>query len=326
MRGSGESRTYPPQARYDTDMRSRVSLFALLLLISSFALPLVAYAAIPFFGPIVPDAANVCAAGWGMLMVVINNIISLLITLAIVFVAPLMIAYAGFLYVVNPVDPSGISKAKSILTNTVVGIIIALCGWLIVDAIMVVLYNPGADVPGGKIGVWSSLIGSGGILPCVDQKGSLSTDSLNQSITGVSATGITTTGGNVLVNINSAANAYIGASTANAPGTNNGRLACAWAVNQVLTNAGIAPIDGSSVQSMENTLQGGRGTLIDQSTALPGDIVIQAGDSHVGICLNAGCTQVISNSSSNASFTFRSGPDFAPAYNSGPGRVYRVKS
>lgn len=302
-------------------MRSRVPLFALLLLVSSFALPLVAHAAIPFFGPIVPDAANVCAAGWGMLMVVINNIISLLITLAIVFVAPLMIAYSGFLYVVNPVDPSGIAKAKGILTNTVVGIIIALCGWLIVDAIMAVLYNPTAV---GK--TWSQLIGSGGILPCVDQKGSLSTDSLNQSITGVSATGITTTGGNVLVNISSAASAYIGASTANAPGTNNGRLACAWAVNQVLTNAGIAPIDGSSVQSMENTLQGGRGTLIDQSTALPGDIVIQAGDSHVGICLNAGCTQVISNSSSNASFTFRSGPDFAPAYNSGPGRVYRVKN
>ena len=65
-----------------------------LLVAGSLALPLAAQAGgIPFFGPIVPDAINRCAAGWGMLITVINNIISFLITLAIVFVAPLMIAW-----------------------------------------------------------------------------------------------------------------------------------------------------------------------------------------------------------------------------------------
>jgi len=167
-------------------MRSRVPLFTLLFAVGLFALPVAAHAAIPFFGPIIPDATNQCAAGWGMLITVINNIISFLITIAIVFVAPLMIAYSGFLYVVNPVDPSGISKAKGILTHTIVGIVIALAGWMIVDAIMAVLYNPSAAG-----GTWSSLITSGGADDCIPLAGSLN-QAAGGNVTGVSA------GGNVV--------------------------------------------------------------------------------------------------------------------------------
>jgi hypothetical protein len=142
-------------------------------------LPLAASAAaIPFLGPIIPNEQitvngvvtnqNVCAAGWGMLITVINNIIRLLITLAIVFVAPLMIAWSGFLFVVNPVNAAGKEQAKKILTNTVVGIVIALAGWLIVDAIMAVLYNP------TTVGqTWSQLVTSGGAPLCIPLAGSL---------------------------------------------------------------------------------------------------------------------------------------------------------
>ena len=61
--------------------------------------------------------------------VVINNIISFSLTIAIVFISPIMIAYSGFLLVVNPVNPGGKNKAKDILLNTVIGIIVALSGW-----------------------------------------------------------------------------------------------------------------------------------------------------------------------------------------------------
>lgn len=176
-------------------MRSRIPLFALLLTAGSFALPLVAHAAIPFFGPIIPAAQNVCPGSWGLLVTVINNIISLLITLAIVFVAPLMIAYSGFLFVVNPVDPSGIAKAKGILQNTVIGIVVALAGWMIVDAIMAVLYNPGVNA--GR--TWSQLITSGGIDPCLPQRGALPGAGLNQApISGVNVTGVGANGGRYL--------------------------------------------------------------------------------------------------------------------------------
>lgn len=167
------------------NMRFRVPLFALLLVAGSFVLPLAAHAAIPFFGPIIPEGLDVCPTGWGAVMIVVNNIISLLLTLAIVFVAPIMIAYAGFLFVVNSVNPTGIDKAKGILLNTVVGIIIALAGWLIVNAVMAVFYKPSA-VGGAS---WWQIVTSSGP-PCLDQKGALPDAGLNQAlVTGVTATG-----------------------------------------------------------------------------------------------------------------------------------------
>jgi len=149
-------------------MRSHTPFLAFFFVVGALVVPATAHAAIPFFGPIIPAAYNVCPASWGLVITVINNIISLLITLGIVFIAPLMIAYSGFLFVVNPVNPSGKEKAKGILRNTIFGIIIALSGWMIVDAIMAVLYNPGAAG-----GTWSSLITSGGIDPCLEVSGSL---------------------------------------------------------------------------------------------------------------------------------------------------------
>jgi len=111
-----------------------------------------------------------------MLIVVINNIISFLLTLAIVFVAPLIIAYAGFLMVVNPTSAGNVSKARSILWNVVEGIVIALAAWLIVDAIMAAFYNANApNNSGGFIGTWSTLVTSGntGDL-CLPQSGTSS--------------------------------------------------------------------------------------------------------------------------------------------------------
>lgn len=182
---------------YDTSMRSRTLLLALVLAVGSLALPLAAHAAIPFFGPVIPPqsitgvlGSDTCAAGFGMLIMVINNIISLLLTVAILFVAPIMIAWSGFLFVVNPVNPSKKEEAKGILLHTVVGIVIALCGWLIVDAIMAVLYKPDTPVNGGTLGVWSQLITSGALGPCIPLAGSLS-QATQQNTAGVSTGGLT---------------------------------------------------------------------------------------------------------------------------------------
>lgn len=155
-------------------MRSRALFSSCFVSVVLLVLPLAAHAAIPFFGPIIPPqsvtgvlGSDVCAAGWGMLIIVINNIISFSITIAIVFVAPIMIAWAGFLYVVNPYDPSGISKAKGILWNTVIGIVVALAGWMIVDAVMAVFYNPAAPLK-----AWSDIINWNGD-ECLIQAGSM---------------------------------------------------------------------------------------------------------------------------------------------------------
>ncbi len=173
-------------------MHRRLALLALLLLVGSFALPHLVYAeTIPFFGPIIPDANNQCAAGWGMLIVVINNIIEFGLTIFIIFVMPIMIAYSGFLFVWNPVNSGGIAQAKSILTNSIVGLVIALAAWMVVDAVMAALYNPNATSTTKN---WVDLITLGGAPDCIIQTSAL--NSLDQSnlqggseVTGVSADG-----------------------------------------------------------------------------------------------------------------------------------------
>lgn len=119
--------------------------------------------------------------------------------------------------------------------------------------------------------------------------------------------------------IAAAAAAYIGTDTSEGPG--GGRVACAWAVNNILKNDGVAPLDGDSVAGMEQALQS-RATYVNTSDAEAGDIIVwKSGSvSHVGICRNAGCSSALSNSSSNASFTNISGSTLMDV----PGRVYHM--
>lgn len=104
-------------------------------------------------------------------------------------------------------------------------------------------------------------------------------------------------------------------------GPDGGNLACAWSVNKILGMAQppVAPIGSNPnyVPSVEEALQGGRGTKIDAADARPGDIVIFPNGHHIGIAM--GNNQVANNSSSRASF---SNMQALP-----PGcRVYRVNS
>jgi hypothetical protein len=112
--------------------------------------------------------------------------------------------------------------------------------------------------------------------------------------------------GDLGVRIGAATQQYIGTDTSSGP--DGGNKACAWAVNNILQGAGIAPVDGASVAEMQRQLQNGRGTLVGTDSNLAstqqGDIVVWKTStmSHVGICENDGCTRVDSNSSANANF------------------------
>lgn len=133
--------------------------------------------------------------------------------------------------------------------------------------------------------------------------------------------------GSIQERIATAANAFKGTST-NVPGTNNGRSACAYAVNEVLKRAGLSPMGGLSVTAMEAALNGGRGQQIPIAQSVAGDLLIVTSGSgnHVGVCISSGCSSVLSNSSSQAAFTWVSGPSFSPSYNAGVGRTYRVNN
>lgn len=168
-------------------MRSRVLFIASLLVVVMLTAPSVTHAGIPFFGPIIPTDNNRCAASWAMLITVINNLISFALTFIIVFIAPIMIAYSGFLFVSNPYNSSGLSKAKSILQSTVVGIVVSLAAWMIVGAFMAVLYDR------GSVGqTWETLIMGGGDL-CLEIAAGL-----NQVEPGVGVSGIDASGQTIL--------------------------------------------------------------------------------------------------------------------------------
>jgi len=178
-------------------MRARPALlFA--LAVAPLALPLVAHATgIPFFGPIVgrPESRQLtCALGWGGLMQVVNNLIAFSITIGIVFIAPLLIAYAGFLYVVNPVSPSSRSNANAILLNTIVGIVIALAAWLIVNAMLTALtVKDGAK---GGVAEWTKAMFSTTPDHCLDiqlyKLNQAASQSLDPSIYAGGETGVLT--------------------------------------------------------------------------------------------------------------------------------------
>jgi hypothetical protein len=222
-----------------------------------------------------------------------------------------VVIYGGILYMTTVGNPSGQSEAKAWLWAAVWGILLLGGAYLVLKIINPQLIN--LNLP---------------TLTSTGQTSNQVTVPAGSSSGGTSGGGTTVnTSGGGTATTNSIANAAAAAqanSMSSASGPGGGTVACAWAVNQVLTSAGISPIDGDSVQSMENALTSGRGTLVDPSQAKAGDIVIQAGDGHVGICMNDGCTQVISNSSSHASFTWVSNTSFSPSYSGGPGRIYQV--
>lgn len=121
-----------------------------------------------------------------------------------------------------------------------------------------------------------------------------------------------------------------GMSSYNAPGTNNGRVACVWAVNQIFAKAGIPnPWRNSlAVKSAKAALKG-VAVKVPVSQAKPGDIVLWDGAGsrqHIGIVLADGATEVISNSSSKASWSWRASHQaVAPYYGGAPTEIYRLR-
>lgn len=311
-------------------MRRILLLLPLLLLLAgTFASPV--QAAIPVLDGtfhIVPDAHDLdpsCPEGaplsFGAVLDTAQKVVNAGIAFG-VLICVIIMAWAGFLFIISVANPEARSKARGMLSNAAIGLLIVLSAWLMVDFVMRILYSGEAGTE-GKWGPWNSILGDGPV--CIigaDTRTLFSGTIVVTQPTSPSTPTGTPPSGPMQSRICQAANAYKGTSTVAGP--SNGRLACAWAVNNVLNYAGVRPIGTSNVAQMESLLKGGRGTLTAQKAAGCGDIVIEAGKSHVGICLNAGCTQVLSNSSSRASFVWVSDITFKPSYTGGTGRIYRV--
>lgn len=68
----------------------------------------------------------------------------------VIFLAAMLFAYAGFLMLTNQANPGVESKAKKIFSNVVIGLVVILSAWLVVDVLMKTLL-------GGSFGPWNDL-------------------------------------------------------------------------------------------------------------------------------------------------------------------------
>lgn len=130
-----------------------------LLDIALLALPAEVYAQ---FGPIVPEVCRTCPCGFGGVLAIIQNVVNFLIGIGII-IATLIIVWGGILYVLSPANPENRSTANKMLINAVVGLLITLSAWLIVDFVMKTLY-------GGQFGPWNSILLTGEGAACIEAK------------------------------------------------------------------------------------------------------------------------------------------------------------
>src|SRR3989338_6365872 len=58
-----------------------------------------------------------------------------------VFMSSILFAYAGFIYITNIANHGEITKAKNIFANVIIGLVIILASWLVIDTLMKTLVN-----------------------------------------------------------------------------------------------------------------------------------------------------------------------------------------
>ena len=156
--------------RYNSSMHPFRAFLLIALAVCVLAPQALFAAELPLLDPgwsIVPDPSVLDSSckptdplGMGGILVLVQNLMNAAVSLTVI-VMVLIIAYAGFLFLTSPFNSENRSKAKSTLAGTFMGVIIVLAGWLLVDFVMKVLYNPDAVFAGKEIGPWSRIITGG---------------------------------------------------------------------------------------------------------------------------------------------------------------------
>lgn len=151
-----------------------------LIVFSIFIVPQFAFAAnATFLGPIFPPECNcpTSAPDFKCVLATMQNVINFGISLGVVIFV-LVCVYAGFLLMTSSVNAENRQKARSALMNAVIGLMVALSAWLLIDFVMKTLYNE-------KWGPWNSILGSGSGDYCLLTHSSPISGSTSETGTGV---------------------------------------------------------------------------------------------------------------------------------------------
>lgn len=69
-----------------------------------------------------------------------------------VFLSAILFAWAGWLYLTNVANPGQMEKAKTIFIDVIIGLVIILVAWIVIDTLMRTLVNPEA-----QFGPWNEI-------------------------------------------------------------------------------------------------------------------------------------------------------------------------
>ncbi len=236
--------------------------------------------------------------------------------LVAVSLAVFMLVLSGVYYIVS-YAPGALSEAKSMWTNALWGLAIAICAYALLYTINpnLVEFNFNLTRTPASSSIFGNSQGSTGIVPA-------NNGNFDHNLFALSGPRMNneTNAQAILRNAQFAANNR--SSTCNISGTNGGRLACAATVNSIVEVAtGQAVGGGLSTANMYPVLQNSnRFTPVSGGIngAQPGDIIIAptsgGNTGHVGICETAGCGSIISNQSGSATVGRNPGSYWANQY------------
>lgn len=166
----GKVRSFRASTVYNTYMRR--ALLPLLFVALITFVPLSAQAA-TFFGPIIPEechcenetraggATIASAPDWGCVMQTVQNLMNFAVSISIIFII-LAIVYAGASFMLAGTNAHQREAGKKMIANAVIGTLVVLSAWLVVDFIMKVLY----DSENPQFGPWNELLAPGNAPRC----------------------------------------------------------------------------------------------------------------------------------------------------------------
>ena len=113
--------------------------------------------------PIIPVNQCNCQAlnsapDWGCVLQTLQTAMNDIVAFATIIIT-IYIAWAGIAFMMSPTSAEGRTQARQRVVNAVIGLLIVLGSWLLIDSLMKVIYNQGATGAGvAQLGPWNTLL------------------------------------------------------------------------------------------------------------------------------------------------------------------------
>ena len=98
------------------------------------------------------------APDWGCVLQIAQTAMNDIVAFASIIIT-IYIAWAGIAFMTSSTSAEGRTKARNRVVNAVLGLVIVLAAWLLIDSLMKVIYNSGASAIGvAALGPWNSIL------------------------------------------------------------------------------------------------------------------------------------------------------------------------